>query len=124
MKKKSVLITGGSGLLAVNWALSIRDEYEITLLLHQRKIYLNGVKTDIANISSLDECKVVLDRHKPDVVIHMAGLTSVEECEENPNLAQFCCSGPKVALKSLKPKKKNRRKLNFKIVSFHKKKCT
>jgi perosamine synthetase len=87
MKKKSVLITGGSGLLAVNWALSIRDEYEITLLLHQRKIYLNGVKTDIANINSLDECKVVLDSHKPDVVIHMAGLTSVEECEENPNLA-------------------------------------
>ena len=86
--KKKVLITGGSGLLAVNWALSIRDEYEVTLLLHQRKIYLKGVKTDIANISSLDECKAVLDRHKPDVVIHTAGLTSVEKCEENPNLAQ------------------------------------
>ena len=86
--KKKVLITGGSGLLAVNWALSICDEYEVILLLHQRKIYLNGVKTDIASISSLDECKAVLDRHKPDVVIHTAGLTSVEGCEENPNLAQ------------------------------------
>ena len=39
----SVLITGGSGMLAVNWALTIRDECEVTLLLHHRKISLKGV---------------------------------------------------------------------------------
>ena len=44
--KKKVLITGGSGLLAVNWASSIRDKYEVTLLLHHRKISPHGLKID------------------------------------------------------------------------------
>jgi len=85
---KSILITGGSGLLAVNWALSVRDKYEVTLLLHRRKISLQGVNTDIAPLDSLDECLSVLEKHHPDIVIHTAGLTNVEECESNPNLAQ------------------------------------
>jgi UDP-4-amino-4,6-dideoxy-N-acetyl-beta-L-altrosamine transaminase/dTDP-4-dehydrorhamnose reductase len=86
--QKKVLITGGSGLLAVNWALSIRDNYAVTLLLHHKKISLSGVDTDIVSLSSLDECLSVLARHQPDLVIHTAGLTNVEECESNPNLAQ------------------------------------
>jgi dTDP-4-dehydrorhamnose reductase len=86
--QKKVLITGGSGLLAVNWALSIRDNYAVTLLLHHKKISLSGVDTDIVSLSSLDECLSVLAKHRPDIVIHTAGLTNVEECESNPDLAQ------------------------------------
>jgi UDP-4-amino-4,6-dideoxy-N-acetyl-beta-L-altrosamine transaminase/dTDP-4-dehydrorhamnose reductase len=86
--QKKILITGGSGLLAVNWALSIRNDYAVTLLLHHKKISLSGVDTDIAYSSSLDECLSVLEKHQPDIVIHTAGLTNVEECESNPDLAQ------------------------------------
>ena len=86
--KKKVLITGGSGLLAVNWALSIRDEYEVSLLLHQRKISLQGVKTDKMPISSIDGCIDLVNKHQPDVVIHTAGLASVEACESNLDLAK------------------------------------
>jgi len=86
--KTKVLITGGSGLLAVNWALSIRDDYAVTLLLHYKKISLTGVDTDIASLDSLDECMSVLSKHQPDIVIHTAGLTDVEKCESSPDLAQ------------------------------------
>jgi len=86
-KYKKILITGGSGLLAINWALSIRDKYDVTLLLHQRKISLQGVRVDIAHLDSSDDCLGVLKKHKPDIVIHTAGLTNVEECESNPRLA-------------------------------------
>jgi len=86
--RKKVLITGGSGLLAVNWALSIRNNYAVTLLLHNKKISLSGVDTDIVSLSSLDECLSVLTKNQPDIVIHTAGLTNVEECESNPDLAQ------------------------------------
>jgi len=88
VKNESILITGGSGLLAVNWAMSIRDKYEVTLLLHQRKISLQGVKTDVMPLNSLGECITAINKHQPDVVVHTAGLTSVEECESNPGLAQ------------------------------------
>ena len=73
----SVLITGGSGMLAVNWALTIREEHKVTLLLHHRKITLQGVKTDVASLDSLDACLSAIDKHQPDVVIHAAGLTDV-----------------------------------------------
>ena len=86
--QKKALITGGSGLLAVNWALSICDNYLVTLLLHHKKISLSGVDTSIASLDSLDECISVLTKHRPDIVIHTAGLTNVEECESNPDLAQ------------------------------------
>jgi len=86
--QKKVLITGGSGLLAVNWALSIRDQYVVTLLLHHKKISLPGVNTDTVSLNSLDECLSVLDKYQPDIVIHTAGLTNVEECEFNIILAQ------------------------------------
>jgi UDP-4-amino-4,6-dideoxy-N-acetyl-beta-L-altrosamine transaminase/dTDP-4-dehydrorhamnose reductase len=88
LKNKSILITGGSGLLAVNWALSICNNYEVTLLLHHKKISLSGVDTEIVSLDSLDKCLSVLVKYQPDIVIHTAGLTNVEECESNPNLAQ------------------------------------
>ena len=86
--KTKVLITGGSGLLAVNWALSIRDNYAVTLLLHRKKISLSEVDTEIVSLDSLDKCLSVLVKYQPDILIHTAGLTNVEECETNPNLAQ------------------------------------
>ena len=86
--KAKVLITGGSGLLAVNWALSIRNDYAVTLLLHHKKISLAGVDTDIVSLDSLNECISMLSKHQPDIVIHTAGLTDVEKCESNPDLAQ------------------------------------
>jgi len=86
---KKILITGGSGLLAINWALFVRRRYQVTLLLHRRKITIPGVDTDVATLNSLKECKSVLEKHRPDVVIHTAGLTNVEECESNANLAKL-----------------------------------
>ena len=88
ISNKSILIIGGSGLLALNWALTVRDKNEVTLLLHRRKISMYGVNTDSVSLGSLDDCLFALDKHKPDIVINTAGLTSVEECEAQQDLAQ------------------------------------
>lgn len=85
---KKILITGGSGLLAINWALSARDEYRVTLLLHRRKVSLSGVSTDTLSLNSPEDCLSALTKHRPDIVIHTAGLTNVEACESDPGLAQ------------------------------------
>ena len=55
LKNKSILITGGSGLLASNWALSVCDDYAVTLLLHHKKISIKGIDTDIVFLDSLDD---------------------------------------------------------------------
>ncbi len=82
--KIGVFITGGSGLLALNWALSIRDRYAVTLGIHERKISLDGVDTCHCVLESVDAIQRVFGEIQPALVIHAAGLTSVEGCESNP----------------------------------------
>ncbi len=86
--KPSIFISGGSGLLAVNWLYEKRDKYSIFLGLNERRIYPKGevnlIYQDFKNEKSLvDQLKSI----NPDVVIHTAGLTNVEKCEANPDLA-------------------------------------
>lgn len=86
--KKIALITGGSGLLALNWALAIREHYAVILGLHERNISLAGVETRQIDLESADHLARAFEMVQPHIVIHTAGLTSIEKCEANPDLAQ------------------------------------
>jgi dTDP-4-dehydrorhamnose reductase len=79
--QKKLLITGGSGLLAVNWAHKVNGNYQVVLALHRRKISIVGIET--IDIHELKECH----SSDIDIVINTIGLTSVEVCQENPNFA-------------------------------------
>jgi len=83
-----ILITGGSGLLAVNWAMAVRERYEVTLGLHSKNIVLGGVNCLSINLESVEQLSQTMSIIKPDVVIHAAGLTSIERCELEPDLAR------------------------------------
>lgn len=87
MRKKRVLITGGSGLLALNWALSMRDLWDITLVTHNHSVQVRGVNTFAFNLDSPKELGSQFRQLKPNLVVHTAGLTSVDECERSPDLA-------------------------------------
>lgn len=86
--KTTILISGGSGLLALNWALAVRDRYAVTLGLHQRNISLAGIEVQKMDIESVDHLVRTFETVQPQIVIHTAGLTNVEECEVKPELAQ------------------------------------
>lgn len=87
MPKKQVLITGGSGLLALNWAMAMRDKCDVTLATHLHPVQVRGVKTCSFNLDSeIDLCSQ-FRQLQPDIVVHTAGLTSVDECERSPDLA-------------------------------------
>jgi len=83
----SVLITGGSGLLALNWALTRRTHNAVTLAIHRRQVGLAGVASRLVSLESVPDVLAALDAVEPDVVVHTAGLTSVEACEADPALA-------------------------------------
>lgn len=86
--KKSVLITGGSGLLALNWALQVRDRYSITLALHERNVLPVGVKARQVDLESVDRLINVLEEVRPQTVVHTVALTDVDRCERDPKFAQ------------------------------------
>lgn len=81
-----VFITGGSGLLGLNWALALRDRMPVTLGLHRRQVSLNGVQGRVVDLDAgLDPA---LEEVNPGVVVHTAGLTNVEACERSPAAAR------------------------------------
>lgn len=86
--RKKVLITGGSGLLGANWALYLQKSFSVIVLLNKKNVSLEGIETDTVTLNSIKKCSYVLEKHTPDIVINTAGLTNVELCERNPDLAK------------------------------------
>jgi dTDP-4-dehydrorhamnose reductase len=84
-----VLITGGSGLLGLNWAASTRSQSEVYLGIHSRDVSLRGTIASPIDIDSFDSTLRSFDSLQLDLVIHTAGLTSVEQCEANPSKARY-----------------------------------
>jgi dTDP-4-dehydrorhamnose reductase len=85
---KRILFTGGSGLLALNCALYLRNDFEVYLGLHSRIINLEGVNTCLLDLENEQALEKELVRIKPDILINAAGMTSVEECELKPKEAE------------------------------------
>ena len=83
----TVLFTGGSGLLAVNWAVAIRNQYKVVLGLHEREISIAGGSTRKISLESIDDVGVAIGYVRPSMIVHTTGLTSVEKCETDPDLA-------------------------------------
>ena len=83
-----LFITGISGLLGLNLALQARERFQISGCYYAHPIVLDGIQALKADIASTDVLDRALRKIRPDVILHTAGLTNVEECEANPVLAQ------------------------------------
>lgn len=88
MKKRRILITGGSGLLSLNWACALRDVWDVTLGTHRHSVELSGVASYPLNLDDPVRLSAELGELLPELVVHTAGLTSVDRCEQFPLLAQ------------------------------------
>lgn len=82
-----LLITGGSGLLAVNWAAACRAAQPVTLALHRRRIDLAGVECYQAPLDTAAGAAAMIDAVRPAAVVHAAGMTNVEACEADAGAA-------------------------------------
>ena len=88
-----VLITGGSGLLALNWACCMRDSWEPVLAPHSKKVTLAGTRSAAIDLESAAALKKQIAQIRPDLVVHTAGLTSVDLCEQQPDAAMHANAG-------------------------------
>jgi dTDP-4-dehydrorhamnose reductase len=84
---KRTLITGGSGFLAVNWALSERDNSDVWLLLNKQKINIARATETNVDLLSKENFLFLVNKIKPDLIVHTAAITDVNYCEKFPNEA-------------------------------------
>jgi dTDP-4-dehydrorhamnose reductase len=87
MKKNRLLITGGTGLLALNWACAMRNTWDVTLGTHSHSVNLAGVNSCPLMLNNPAYLERQIDALAPDLVVHTAGLTNVDKCELSPELA-------------------------------------
>jgi dTDP-4-dehydrorhamnose reductase len=76
-----IVITGGSGLLAVNWAKYRGSQDTIHLWLNSRDLNVEKCSSKKVDLSSRTLIGAELDRVKPDIVINLAAFTDVDGCE-------------------------------------------
>lgn len=86
-KRRPVLITGGTGLLGINWACAMREQYAICLGTHRRRAALRGVDTRALDFTSPGALERSIDGLSPVLIVHAVGMTDVDACERDPALA-------------------------------------
>jgi dTDP-4-dehydrorhamnose reductase len=86
--RQRILITGGSGLLALGWAATMRDEADIVLGLHRHAVRFAKVEATRIDLEDTDALARTMEKVAPTLVVHAAGLTSVDQCEREPDLAR------------------------------------
>ena len=84
-----VLITGGSGLLAMNWALAMRDYAAVCLLTHTHSVSIAGVSTLQTCLDEKEGLLEIVSEWQPDLIVHTAGIANVDLCEREPELAKY-----------------------------------
>ena len=84
MRKPRVVLTGGSGLLSLNWACAVRDKWEVILGTHLHTVELAGTTPYKLSMETTEQLITQLKQLSPDLVVHTAGLTNVDLCEKDP----------------------------------------
>jgi len=90
-KKQKILITGISGLWGYNLAnyfTSLSDYYELYGTYNKNKVTLPHIKTQKIDLTKKTSVQALINKIKPDIIIHTAAKSKVKDCEENPNLAK------------------------------------
>jgi len=85
---KKVLITGGSGLLAVNWAYLMRHEFLVVLVMHNRIIRLNNTSSEIISLEDKSKLYAAVKSIMPDYIVHTAAIANIELCEKDHQKAK------------------------------------
>ena len=72
--------------------MQVREKWDVILGTHQHSINLKGVTSCRLNLEDPKQLELQLNQLAPDLLVHAAGLTNVNCCEEFPKLAQHANS--------------------------------
>ena len=83
-----MLITGVSGLLGNNLAYYFKDKYDILGLYNSTSVNIDGITTGKCDLIYPENINSIISEYKPQIIIHCASLTNVDECEVDKNVAK------------------------------------
>lgn len=82
---KKILVTGSNGLLGQKIVYKLKDREDVELIAtargENRLLNQNGYTFYSLNIENRENVDAVIDKVKPDYIIHTAAMTQVDDCE-------------------------------------------
>lgn len=88
------MVTGASGLLGKKIMYNAKKRFEVIGSYNSRQSH-NLIKLDLSDTYQI---KTVLDKERPDIIIHTAAITDLNECERNPRNAKIINSDATIKL--------------------------
>ena len=83
MLKNNCFITGGSGLLGINWLFHLKNTYDVNASINNKEIEIEEIKCYRIDLSSKHSLSSLLKKINPLFIIHAAAISNVEGCEFN-----------------------------------------
>jgi dTDP-4-dehydrorhamnose reductase len=87
LRGKKVLVTGASGLLGLNLGFQAAGRYRVTGVVNSNSLTHAPFEVVSADLGIPGTFARILERARPDFVIHAAALANIDDCEKNPNLS-------------------------------------
>lgn len=95
-----MVVTGASGMLGHCLMRLARRKHEVWGSYHTHRVTIPGCSMFAMDLTDEAEARARLRSIKPDIVVHAAALTDVDECERSPAKAQSINSeGTKITAK-------------------------
>lgn len=71
----------------------MRDSHDVWLGTHRRTVRLRGAQAIALPLDDAAQLARALDELRPDLIVHAAGLSNVDECERSPQAAHAVNAG-------------------------------
>lgn len=85
---KRLLVTGASGLLGLHLALQEAEKFDVYGVVNHQRLVNTPFQIIQSDLSAVGEVRKVLDKVRPDILVHCAAMANIDECEKNPLLAE------------------------------------
>ncbi|MEM5775734.1 MAG: SDR family oxidoreductase, partial [Anaerolineaceae bacterium] len=84
----TVLVTGASGLLGLNFSLALHNRARIVGVAHHTRLQNTPFSLLEADLTDRRQVDALLEQARPDAILNCAALANLDRCEEDPELAQ------------------------------------
>jgi dTDP-4-dehydrorhamnose reductase len=90
VQKQKILITGSNGLLGQKLVLLLSQQFDIQLVAtargKNRLPFTDGYEYQEMDITNPEQVAEVIEKTRPDAIIHTAAMTNVDQCEDEKEL--------------------------------------
>lgn len=83
-----MLVTGASGLLGGNFAVAASRDFQVSACYGRHALSWEGIDGFSVDLRRPEETAALLLRTRPAIIAHFAALTNVDQCEEEPEVAE------------------------------------